>query len=266
MSGFTLGPRHSTLRSGSTPFGVSLGFTLKLAQVRGLINNFFTSLEDFVMKRFLLAFLISAAALPFQESPSSAAPPVRDAPATSTLNDFFGSQLNRIGNDSLGPYLNGTNSVSSIVQGIGNWVLDTKPSSVRRVRIDLGDPVIGSGANPPFQAASVPVRFISKCTTNITTLAAGQSISCPLALSIDYGGATYALRTNDNYQDTEPVTWTCLARNSTKCVSWTMVPSAIQADGERKVAMQLLKPASKRVPEQLLGRFYMSFDISVTTP
>mgnify|MGYP003389952402 CR=1 FL=1 len=190
------------------------------------------------------------------------------AAATSVLSDQLNDQVTRIGNDGQGSYLNGVNSVVSIVQGIGNWELDSKISSSRRVRIDLGDPVPGTGANAPFSSQFVPVRFISKCTTSIFTLAAGQSTSCPLALSITFNNTTYALRSEQaNYPGTEPVTWTCLARDSTKCIGWQMVPSVVQADGERKVVMQLLKPAARqRDPDQLLGRFYMSFNIGVTTP
>lgn len=221
------------------------------------------------MRKLVLLFAAFVVFCVNLNNPSEAAPPVSDAPATSTIADFdpvSGSML-RIGNDSLGPYKNGVDSVSSIVQGIGNWVLDTKPSPLRKVRVDLGDPVPGSGANPPFQSAIVPVRFISKCTTNITTMLLNQTIPCPLALSIVHNGVTYALRTNDNYAGTEPVTWRCLARPSTKCTSWEMTPSAIQADGQRKNVMQLLKPATKpRESDQLLGRFYISFKVNVTTP
>lgn len=216
----------------------------------------------------VLLFLI---ALAITVNVSQAAKPPSDAPATSTIHDFDANGAPyRIGNDSLGSYYNGVNSVESIVQGIGDWVLDTKPSPLRRVRMDFGDPVIGSGANPPFQAAFVPMRFISKCAawgTFMPGMALGQQALCPLALSIDHNGVTYAVRANENYAGTEPVQWTCLARNSTKCVSWVMVPSVVQADGERKIAMQLIKLASKpRESDQLLGRFYMSFKVNVTTP
>src|ERR1044071_501983 len=162
----------------------------------------------------------------------TAAPPVRDAPATSVIQDVDPGSgiIYRISGDSLGAYKNGINSVSSIIQGIGDWVLDTKPSVVRRVRIDLGDPVPGSGANPPFQSAYVPVRFISKCASwNVFMpgMATGQQVNCPLSVSIEFNGETYALRSNENFGGTEAAQWTCLARNSTKCVSWEMVPSVV---------------------------------------
>ena len=195
-------------------------------------------------------------------------PPKGDTPATSVLQDDLDGSVTRVGNDGLGSYTNGTDSVVSIVQGIGNWVLDTKTSSLRRVRVDLGDPVSGTNPSPPFQAAYVPVRFISKCTISIFTLEVDQITLCPLAISLDYNGTTYALRSEStNYPGTEPVTWTCRARNSAKCVSWRMLPSAVQADGQRKIVMQLLKPAtSRRSSDQLLGRFYISSDLWLTTP
>ena len=222
------------------------------------------------MRKLVLLFIAFVVICLNLNKPSEAAGPLpKDAPATSTIADFdpVSGTVFRVGSDSRGTYRNGVDSVSSIVQGIGNWVLDTKPSPLRKARIDLGDPVANSGANPPFQAATVPVRFISKCTTNITTMLLNQTIQCPLALSIVYNGVTYALRTNDNYSGTEPVLWTCLARPSTKCTSWEMIPSAIQADGQRKNVMQLVKPAtSQRETEQNLGQFYVSFKINVTTP
>jgi len=224
------------------------------------------------MKHLLSSIVILAAALSSQAvKAAKAGKPPSDAPATTTIRDIDENTglVNRIGNDSLGPYVNGADSVSSVVQGIGDWVLDTKPSATRRVRIDLGDPVAGSGPNPPFQSANVPARFISKCASwNIFMpgLSVGQQVNCPLSVSIEYSGETYALRSNENFGGTEAAQWTCLARNSTKCMSFEMIPSIVQADGQRKIVMQLVKPAAKRVPEQLLGQYYMSFDITVKTP
>jgi hypothetical protein len=224
------------------------------------------------MKQLLFSIITAAVLLPLPVAQAAkAGKPPSDAPATTTIRDIDENTglVNSIGSDSLGSYVNGANSVSSIIQGIGDWVLDTKPSTLRRVRIDFGDPVPNTGANAPFQSANVPVRLISKCASwNIFLpgLAVGQQVNCPLALSIDYNGVTYALRANENFGGTDTAQWTCLARNSTKCISFEMVPSVVQADGQRKIAMQLLIPASKRTPEQLLGRFYESFHITVTTP
>ena len=199
------------------------------------------------------------------------AKPATNAPATSTIanSDPNTGTIFRIGNDSLGSYFDSVNSVKSDIQAIGDWELDLKASSLRKARVDLGDPVIGSDPNPPFQAAFLAVRFISKCTDSnvfLPGLAVGQQATCPLSLNFDYEGVNYALRANVLHPGTEFTQWTCLARNATKCVSFRMVPSVVQADGERKIAMQLVQTATKRVPEQSLGFYYMSFDISVTTP
>lgn len=199
------------------------------------------------------------------------AKPVSNAPATSTIADTDPGTgaVYRIGSDGLGSYLSSVDSVKSNIQAIGDWELDLKLSPVRRARVDLGDPVPGSNPNPPFQAAFLPVRFISKCTDAnvfLPGLAVGQQATCPLSLNFDYNGVNYALRANTLHPGTEFTQWTCLARNATKCVSFRMRPSVVQSDGERKIIMQLVRPATRRVPEQSLGFFYMSYDVAVTTP
>lgn len=194
----------------------------------------------------------------------------KDVPATSTIRDIDQATgtVFRIGSDSLGSYKNGVNSVSSIVQAIGDWVLDTKSSSLRKVRIDLGDPVPGSGPDGPFQAATIPARFISKCTTSMFTLTVGQTIQCPLAISLDYNGTTYALRSAEpTAPGTDPVLWTCNAASGGKCTSFEMKPSVVQADGQLKNKMLLLKVSSKpNGTDTPLAQYYMSFDVVVTTP
>lgn len=209
-------------------------------------------------------------AVTIKQRPSEAAAPVRDTPATTYIAnaDPVTGVPYRIGSDFLGTYQNGVDSVSSIVQGIGNWVLDTKPSPIRRVFVDLSDPVPNTGGAAPFVNGLFPVRFISKCTTNITTLAVGQTTLCPLAISIDYNGGKYALRAAEPpAPGTDYVVWECLARSSSKCVSWTMRPSVFQANGERKMKMTLLRVATRpKDPDVPIGQFYLSFDIAVTTP
>jgi len=199
----------------------------------------------------------------------SAQRPPRDASATTTvtyLNPTSGIPFS-IAGDNLGSYYNGVNSVSSIVQGIGNWVLDTKSSTTRSVRLDLGDQV--SGPAGPFTSAQVPVRILSQCATDITTLALNATTQCPLNVSFVYGDITYGLRTGgpiNEYSGTDPVTWRCLGTNAGKCVSWEMIPSGSH-DGQTKSGMQLLIPATKpRNSDQLLGLYYFSFHIYVITP
>ncbi len=201
--------------------------------------------------------------------------PTADTPVTTTIHNFDADTgaAYRIQSDSLGTYQNGLNSVVSIIQGIGDWELDGKSSTVRKVFFDFRDPVLDSGQTPnaPFQTAFVPTRFISKCTElgiNMRNLVQNQIVNCPLAISISYGGATYAVRMNANYPGTELVQWTCLTQDSSgKCSGWQMEPSVMQANGERKIKGQLIKIASsRRQTDQLLGQFYFSFKVNVTNP
>ena len=198
------------------------------------------------------------------------AKPAAHSPATATIADSDPStgSIFRIGSDSLGSYFNSVD-LKSYIQGIGDWELDMKASPLRRARVDLGDPVAGSNPAPPFQGGFLPVRFISKCTDAnvfLPGLSLGQPVTCPLSLNFDHNGVNYALRANVLHPGTEFAQWTCQARTATKCVSFRMVPGVVQFDGQRKMIMQLIKTGTRRVPEQSLGLFYMSFDVAVTTP
>jgi hypothetical protein len=200
---------------------------------------------------------------------SAAKKPASDTPATSTLNDLMDGYPTRIGNDGLGTYRNRVDSVSSILQGIGDWILDTKPSPLRKVRIDFGDPVTGSGANAPFIASMIPVRFISQCYTKpLYSMAVGETQSCGLVINIPYGSSSYSLRSGvPAAPGTEAAQWTCLATSGGKCVSLQMLSNVTQPDTQRKNVMQLIKLGTKpRDPDVDLGKFYMSFDVRVTTP
>lgn len=199
--------------------------------------------------------------------------PIGDTPVTTAIQNFneygIGYRIQSDGN----VYTNGTDSVQSIIQGIGDWELDTKTSTVRKVFIDFSDPVSsiisGQNPNPPFPSAYVPMRFISKCAEygiNMRNLLINQQVRCPLAISLTYNNATYAVRMNANYSGTELVNWTCLAQTTDKCSSWQMDSSSFH-DGEAKNIGQLIKVAStRRETDQLLGQFYFSFKINVTSP
>jgi hypothetical protein len=100
------------------------------------------------------------------------------------------------------------------------------------------------------------------------SLTAGQTIPCPLALSINYNGTTYALRSAEpTAPGTDPVIWTCNAAANGKCTSFEMKPSVVQADGQLKNKMLLIKIAAKNnQADTPLAQYYMSFDVTVTTP
>lgn len=227
-------------------------------------------MRNYVLLALVLVFGLFTLSLENRTNAAKAAKPGSDTPATTTVADIdpVAGTIYSLGSDSLGSYFNGVDSVSSIVQGIGDWVLDTKSSTTRKVRVDFGDPVIGSGANAPFAAAVVPVRFISQCGSNpLQALGQGLSQSCGLVVSIDYAGSKYSLRSAvPTAPGTDAALWTCLARNTTKCVSWQMTPSGSYI-GQSKNVMQLFKVASKpSQSDQPLGQFYMSFKVNVATP
>lgn len=174
----------------------------------------------------------------------------------------------RVGDDGLGAYQNGVSSVESIVQGIGDWVLNTRNSTVRKVYIDFGDPVSAAEPTAPFGAALRPARMISKCASlgfKIRDMQVGQTRQCPLAIAFDYNGIGYRIAFNDeNFAVTDYVQWTCLSSANGRCASWMMEPAAVYGD-ERKSIGQLIRIAtSKKDPEKALGRYYFAFRIYVT--
>ena len=173
----------------------------------------------------------------------------------------------RVGDDGVGAFQNGVNSVESIIQGIGDWVLNTRNSTVRSIYIDFGDPVSAGQPVSPFTSALRPARMISKCASTgfkIRDMQVGQTRQCPLAIAFDYNGVGYRIAFNDtNFSVTDYVEWTCLGSANGRCASWMMEPSAVYGY-ERKSIGQLIKLAtSKRDPEQALGRYYFSFRIYV---
>jgi hypothetical protein len=178
----------------------------------------------------------------------------------------------RIQSDLLGAYKNCVDSVDSIIQGIGAWELDMLASPVRRVYVDFGDPVAGTNPNnlAPPPNGFYPVRFLSNCPnngTNLLNLTLGATTACYLIIAVDYGADRYSIRFNSvNYPGTNDVTWSCTsATTSGACNGWRM-----QSDpnGAGKLAAQLLKITTSRgkTVETSYGRYYFSFDVSLTNP
>jgi hypothetical protein len=200
------------------------------------------------------------------------AKPCPTIPVTSTIQNSDANFMPyRIQSDLLGAYKNCVDSVDSIIQGIGAWELDMLGSPVRRVYVDFGDPV--PGTNPynltPPPNGYYPVRFLSNCPTggpNLLNLALGATAVCRLIIAVDYGADRYSIRFNsENYPGTDEVSWSCTSAASGSCNGWRM-----QSDpnGSGKLAAQLLKITTSRgkTVEQSYGKYYFSFDISLTKP
>lgn len=230
--------------------------------------------------------LMVCLALSFIFSPTSGAIAQKikttDIPVTSRIADFNPETGlgYRIQSDYLysGIYKNGADSVTSLLQAGGDWELNTKPSPVRRVFVDFGDPAAG-GANPPFQSAWVNARFITKSyllgdrrIRNMSGL--NSTLSCPLHISLDYGGNTYRVDMSTLWSSgTDDALVTCAGvvdpnnPNTSQCNRWRITPSGTH-DGQLRNLSRLVRvyTAKGKTVEENRGTYYMTFDITVTNP
>lgn len=215
---------------------------------------------------------------------SEAGKPAGDVPVTVTLDGLGINTVPtlRVQSDGLGSYVNQT-SGESIIQGIGDWELDTlnfNSSPQRKLLIDLRDPVAGSapgGGAPinPFVATGyqlVRARFISKCIQNgikFLDMQPGIPYQCPLALAFkDNTGQQYRLTQNPtNFGETNWIQVNCLASDANgKCRQWKIEPSAFQGEERKNVAKLVRVPIRANQAEVDLGDFYLSFSINITRP
>jgi hypothetical protein len=237
-----------------------------------------------------LLFALVSTGLVFTVPAKGGPPSQSGAPVTSIID---GNGVNtfptlRIQSDLGGAYQNLTSknstSLLSVIQGIGDWVLDMlnyDSSPQRRVLVDLRDPVTGSGPNggapvAPFAYQIVRARFIANCSNNGSTMQSMQPNNiypCPLVLGFDdASGVRYRLVQNPgnpgNYLETNWVQVTCVATDANaKCNQWKLEPSVTQLNGERKNVAKLLKVATKpNQSDQDMGDFYLSFTIHLTNP
>lgn len=197
----------------------------------------------------------------------------QNKPVTSTIQDADANFAPySMQSDLLGAYKNGTSSVVSIIQGIGDWELDMLNSSTRRVYVNFGDAVPNTNPNnlPPPASGYYPVRFLAQCSArgfNLANLAQGATVSCPVIVAVDVSGVRYSLRFNkQNFTGTNDVPWTCTSTLSGKCSGWRM--QSIDPNGNGKVIAQLLKitTAKGKTVEEARGRYYFSFDMGLTNP
>lgn len=196
-----------------------------------------------------------------------------DTIVASTIKDIdpaSGSQYS-IQSDFQGNYLNGNNSVVSIIQGIGDWELDMLASPSRRVSVNFGDPVPGTNPNgllPPANG-SRPVRFLAQCSARglkLTSLVqTSPAAYCPLIVAVDVNGERYSLRFNkQNFTGTHDVPWSCTSMSSGKCSAWRM--QSRDPNGNGKVIAQLVKVTwvGNKSTTVDYGKYYFSFDITLT--
>lgn len=220
--------------------------------------------------RYLFLTLLLTALAPAVESQKGKPP--ASITVTSTLydaGDVTQSTNHRIQSDGSGSYYHGVANVVSIIQGIGDWELDTASSATRRLLIDFREPV-SLPASSPFIWQIYPARIIVKCTDvggTFQAIALNSSLNCPMAVSFTYPasrGSNYRIAMNSlNYGETNFAKVTCTgADSSASCNHWTVQPSATQPDGRVINVSKLLKIPKNGSP-QPQGNFYMSFSIDV---
>lgn len=205
-----------------------------------------------------------------------------DAPVTSILQvtgQITDSTNYRIEGDGLGPYYNGADSVSSIIQGAncttgvwGDWELNAIDSTTRPFLIDLRQPVPNSGAQQIFTYQYVPARVIVKCggyanNGGFPTMSLNQTLSCPAFVRFTYAGTSYRLAMTSNgqpsYPETNNVQVSCTAVNSSnKCAAWTVFPITQPGGPVQNIAR--LEKLGKGGGN--LGDFYTTFLFNVTNP
>ena len=191
----------------------------------------------------------------------------------------------QIRSDGLGAYQN-SSALSSIIQTIGAWVLDSRTprGGTRTLYLDFGRPIpaTGPGGGDPIAVPNglYRVRAIAKCNaygSSMLTLAPGSSMPCPLHVAFTSGGVDYAVQMNpsttganpDGAPETDYVTITCTAPTSGfgPCVQWRITPSGSSPAELRNVA-RLIKYVSAKGNTTLVnqGNFYFSFALTVTSP
>jgi hypothetical protein len=213
----------------------------------------------------------------------------KDTPVTSTISDFAPNYFVplSIQSDAQGSYkTDSTVSVTSIIQGIGDWVLSTLDSPTRRVSFNFDYPVAGSNPDPANRKPPVNgiyhSRFITQCSTSLMSFTAvGNTTTCPLIINVDDSpsdsSTNYSLRFHSaNYPAktvngvlipaANNVEWLCTSAANNKCNGWR-AQSDPSGDGGKLVA-QLLKirrVGSKTYTDDY-GKYYISYDISLTNP
>lgn len=174
-------------------------------------------------------------------------------------------------------YLDGTDSVVSILQSGDEWELDGLASANRRFFVDFRD---SAGGTAPFPSGFVRGRFVTKCFENGGLGIVGQmtgvgsTLACPGVFRFDMdNGDYYRLRMGWQRPETDWMKFTCTSVTgsdqsdpSAPCNAWTITP-----DGENDLNYVNLEGIIKvggrgKTETRDLGYFYLSFRILLTTP
>ncbi len=129
-----------------------------------------------------------------------------EIPVTATFRDDA-ALPDRIGSDGLGTYIDGVDHVRAVLDGRGDFDLDTNSTggpTVRTLFLDFRTPASPT-ANPPFATSTVQA-FISTGAGGLPQMAIGSSTRSKLAVNFDASGKGWFIRFSPNeYPDTSSV-------------------------------------------------------------
>jgi hypothetical protein len=196
----------------------------------------------------------------------------------------------QVRSDGLGVYRS-SNTLTSIIQPIGAWVLDSQNprNSTRTLFLDFSQPIAGSGPGggdpTAVPSALYKVYVIAMCNAynnSLWALAPGATMECPLHIAFSAGGVNYAVQMNprptsadpNGAPETDSATVTCLtpASGPGPCTEWKLTPTGtfVAGDGSlnyRNVARLIKYVSSKNGTTNVSqGDFYFSFAIRLTNP
>ena len=185
-----------------------------------------------------------------------------------------GTASMRIQSDQRGAYHNNVDRVVSIMQGVGDWVLEVLDRrTTRAVALDLTDALADNAGPAPFTTALVKGRFIARSTLvqaggmgAMTGL--NSTMLSPLSFAFSHAGVEYGLRMNpDNHARTDWALVTCTAvadpsaPSTSQCTGWHVAPTG-NHDGQSKNVAYLERITSGG--SVMVGHYYMTFDIVIT--
>lgn len=196
-------------------------------------------------------FLSAASAVGLRAGPPS------QIPMTAEFRDDV-SLPDRIMSDGLGPYVHGVGQVKAILDGRGDFDLDTNASgkpALRLLSLDFTVPAScpASGCQPPFATGSEDA-YMSTGAGGLPNMAIGASTRSKLQVSFSSGGnLQWFVRFDPSqYPDTSSVLVTRLDVNS-----WT-----IEA-GATDTAKLLSAPTSGKLVLTDRGNYFLPFRVVI---
>ncbi len=222
-------------------------------------------------KSTFLLILLAVATLSINAFAQGNKPKNSDTIVISTFQDVDSNSnlFYTMRSDAGGDYVNGTASVASAIQGIGDWDLDLLNSSTRRVFFDFSSP---TGTNidnisPPASGAYT-ARFLSQCSVRpgkkLQDLRISDgTINCPLNVRILVGSEEYSLRFRAvEFPGSNDVAWTCTSEANGKCNKWRM-ESAPGGSLARLLKITTVRNKTTTKPGSL---YYFTFKVELRTP